>query len=92
MKYTVIIKEDLQDGGYFAYVPELKGCFTQADTLDVLQTNIVEAIKVSEEEIDITNMPKLFGIWEMEVNNATITNYWCKEIYKIFWIIELSIY
>jgi predicted RNase H-like HicB family nuclease len=49
MKYTIIIKEDKLDGGYFAYVPELKVCFTEADTLDELKTNIEEAILVSIE-------------------------------------------
>ena len=37
MKFNVIIKEDKLDGGYIAYVPELKGCFTQADSLDELK-------------------------------------------------------
>jgi len=75
MKYTVVIQEDLQDGGYFAYVPELKGCFTQADTLDELRTNIIEAVEASKDEMSGTVMPRLFGIWEMEINNATVANY-----------------
>lgn len=56
MKYTVVIQEDLQDGGYFAYVPELKGCFTQADTLDALRANIIEAVEASKDEISSTEL------------------------------------
>lgn len=74
MRYSVIIEEDKLDGGYIAYVPSLKGCFTQADTLDELRKNIIEAIELSEENGEYTN--RIFGIWEVEVDrNATITNY-----------------
>ena len=73
MKYSVVIEEDTLDGGYIAYVPSLKGCYTQADTLDELKINIIEAIEISKDE----NVPvnSLFGIWELEVNNATVANY-----------------
>ncbi len=47
MRYSVIVEEDKLDGGYIAYVPNLKGCFTQADTLDELIENIIEAIELS---------------------------------------------
>ena len=49
MKYSVVVEEDILDGGYIAYIPALKGCYTQADTLDELKKNIIEAIEVSEE-------------------------------------------
>ncbi|WP_457750262.1 type II toxin-antitoxin system HicB family antitoxin [Sulfurimonas sp.] len=73
MKYSVVIEEDTLDGGYIAYVPSLKGCYTQADTLDELKTNIIEAIEISKEESEPTNT--LFGIWELEVNNAAVASY-----------------
>jgi len=74
MKYSVIVEEDKLDGGYIAYVPNLKGCYTQADTLDELRENIIEAIEVSQEDISEVNNP-LFGIWEMEVDRyATVTS------------------
>jgi len=73
MKYSVVIEEDKLDGGYIAYVPGLKGCFTQADTLDELKANIIEAIEISQEE----NQPvsSLFGVWELEVNSATVASH-----------------
>jgi predicted RNase H-like HicB family nuclease len=72
MKFNVIVKEDKLDGGYIAYVPELKGCFTQADSLDELKKNIIEAIEVSLDENEEIN--PIFGIWEVEVNAATSYN------------------
>ena len=65
MKYSVIIEEDKLDGGYFAYVPNIKGCYTQADSLDELKKNIIEAIELSQED-EAENC--ILGIWELEVN------------------------
>jgi len=73
MKYSVVIEEDTLDGGYIAYVPSLKGCYTQADTLDELKINIIEAIEISKDENEPVNT--LFGIWELEVNNAAVASY-----------------
>ena len=73
MKYSVVIEEDKLDGGYIAYVPSLKGCYTQADTLDELKANIIEAIEISKEENEPVNT--LFGIWELEVDNAAVASY-----------------
>jgi predicted RNase H-like HicB family nuclease len=33
-----------EQGGYWAEVPDLPGCFTQGDTLDEVYHNLVEAI------------------------------------------------
>ena len=38
------------EGGYWAEVPELPGCFTQGDTLDELYRNLTEAIACHTEE------------------------------------------
>ena len=73
MKYSVVIEEDKLDGGYIAYVPSLKGCYTQADTLDELKANIIEAIEISKEENEPVNT--LFGIWELEVDNAAVASH-----------------
>jgi len=68
MRFNVIIKEDKLDGGYIAYVPEIRGCFTQADSLDELKENIKEAIEVSMEDDEIE---PIFGIWEIEVATSS---------------------
>jgi predicted RNase H-like HicB family nuclease len=44
-EFNVIIERDV-DGFYIATVPELKGCHTQAKTLDVLMKRIQEAIEL----------------------------------------------
>jgi len=44
-EFTVVIEQDTE--GYFvAEVPELKGCHTQAKSLDVLMKRIKEAIEL----------------------------------------------
>lgn len=75
LKYSVIINEDL-DGGYFAQVPELKGCFTQAETLDELRKNIEEAIALTLEDEVYEQTSNFVGVWELEVNsNAAVASY-----------------
>ncbi|MBI3501387.1 MAG: type II toxin-antitoxin system HicB family antitoxin [Bacteroidetes bacterium] len=62
MKLKVIIHEDLPAGkagkknGYWAEVPSLPGCYTQANSMEELISNIYEAVegylKVREEEAE----------------------------------------
>jgi predicted RNase H-like HicB family nuclease len=42
-EFTVIIEQD-EDGWFIAEVPELRGCHTQAKSLDTLMKRIKEAI------------------------------------------------
>lgn len=44
-EFTVIIEQD-EEGYYIAEVPELKGCHTQAKSLDTLMERIKEAIQL----------------------------------------------
>ena len=44
MKFQVVIEEDLEDGGYIAHCPALKGCWSQGDTVEEALGNIKEAI------------------------------------------------
>ena len=41
--YAVVIHED-PDGGFWAEVPALPGCYSQGETIDELKYNIREAI------------------------------------------------
>ena len=43
MKLKAIVHE-AEEGGFWAEVPALPGCVTQADTLEDLQKNLQEAI------------------------------------------------
>lgn len=44
-EFTIVIEQD-EDGIYTASVPELKGCHTQAKTLDELKERVNEAIEL----------------------------------------------
>lgn len=41
--YAIVIHED-PDGGFWAEVPALPGCYSQGETVDELKHNIREAI------------------------------------------------
>ena len=45
-EYTVVIEMD-EDGYFVGTVPELKGCHTQAKSLDILMKRIKEAVLVA---------------------------------------------
>ena len=44
-KFTVVIERD-EDGYYVGTVPTLRGCHTQAKTLDTLMKRVREAIEL----------------------------------------------
>jgi predicted RNase H-like HicB family nuclease len=50
-EFNVIIEKD-EKGWYVATVPELKGCHTQARSMDELQSRIREAIELCMEPDD----------------------------------------
>lgn len=47
-RFSVIIEKD--EDGYFAYVPELQGCYTQGDTYEEVLKNIRDAIRLHVED------------------------------------------
>ena len=58
-EFTVVIEKD--SAGYFvATVPELRGCHTQASSLDALMTRVREAIEVNLEELGEASDPSTF--------------------------------
>lgn len=67
-EFSVVIEKD-DDGFYVASVPALKGCHTQARSLDELMERIKEAIElymeVEKEEINSFNF---IGVQRVEVN------------------------
>lgn len=44
MKITVVVHE-AEEGGYWAEVPALPGCFTQGETIDEIKANAREAVQ-----------------------------------------------
>ena len=48
--YTTILERE-EDGGYHAFVPALKGCHSQGDTLEDAMENVREAIELYLESL-----------------------------------------
>lgn len=47
-RFSVIIEKD--EEGFFAYCPELQGCYTQGDTYEEALDNIRDAIRLHLED------------------------------------------
>lgn len=66
-EFSVIIEKD-EDGYFVATVPALRGCHTQAKSLDVLMKRIKEAIELClEVEVPISN--EFIGVQKVAVNS-----------------------
>lgn len=42
-KYTVVVVPDEEDGGYYAFIPDLQGCMGDGDTPQDAVADVVEA-------------------------------------------------
>ena len=63
--FTVLIAKD-ENGTYVAEVPDLKGCYTQGDSVEEVMKNIREVIEMCLEEQNI--QPNEFiGVQKIEV-------------------------
>lgn len=71
-KATVVIEQD--EHGYFAYVPELKGCHSQGETMEEAMTNIEEAfdlyLKTLSSEEAVSMLSKNIYTSSLSVNVA----------------------
>ena len=47
-RFSVVIEKDKE--GYFAFCPELEGCYTQGDTYEEVLENIKDAIRLHVED------------------------------------------
>jgi predicted RNase H-like HicB family nuclease len=52
--YKAVVHSE-EEGGYWAEVPDLPGCFTRGDTLDEVYHNLTEAIAchLGEDEVQV---------------------------------------
>ena len=50
MEYTVLLHK-AEEGGYWAEVPALEGCYSQGETVEETITNVKEAIEVHIEAL-----------------------------------------
>jgi predicted RNase H-like HicB family nuclease len=65
MKIKVIL-HDAEEGGYWASVPSLPGCFSQGDTFEETLVNIREAIECYFDASDLA-APESGQVEEVEV-------------------------
>ena len=54
-RFAVVVEKD--EEGYFAYCPELQGCYSQADTFEKIIVNIRDAIRLHVEDRLANNEP-----------------------------------
>lgn len=47
-RFTIIIEKD--EHGYYAYCPQLQGCYSQGDTYEEALVNIEDAIKLHKKD------------------------------------------
>ena len=48
--YTAIIEQDIATGAYVAYIPDVPGAHTQANTLEELKHNLQEVLELVLED------------------------------------------
>ena len=65
-EFNVIIEKD-EDGCFVASVPALRGCHTQAKSLDVLMKRVKEAIELCL-EVEVPAMNEFVGVQRVAVN------------------------
>lgn len=66
-RFPVLIEQD-EDGIYVATVPALKGCHTQAKSLDELEKRIREAIELClEVKGEGVQQNRFIGVHELEI-------------------------
>ncbi|MBU7015896.1 MAG: type II toxin-antitoxin system HicB family antitoxin [Theionarchaea archaeon] len=51
--FTAYIEKDAKTGLYVAIVPQIQGVHTQAETLDELRKNLVEAVELCLDDKDV---------------------------------------
>ncbi|MDT3699111.1 MAG: type II toxin-antitoxin system HicB family antitoxin [Thermincola sp.] len=67
LHFTILIEKD-EDGVYIGYVPALKGCYTQANSVEELIPRIREAIELClEVEQDDLLQNEFIGVQQVEV-------------------------
>ena len=65
-EFNVLIEKD-EDGFFVATVPALRGCHTQAKSLDVLMKRVKEAIELCL-EVEVPTMNEFVGVQRVAVN------------------------
>lgn len=68
-RLSVIIEKD--EDGYFAFCPELQGCYTQGETYEETLKNVKDAMKLHIEDRlatgEMIKQPEMTSLTEVEV-------------------------
>lgn len=68
-RLSVVIEKD--EDGYFAFCPELQGCYTQGKTYEEALKNIADAMKLHIEDRlasgEIIKQPEMTSLTQIEV-------------------------
>ena len=67
VKFKIVIKGDLEDGGYNVSCPALPGCHSQGDTMEEALENIKDAIQGC---MEVINQRALKGVEEKAIEVA----------------------
>lgn len=65
-EFYVIIERD-EDGYYVGEVPQLKGCYSQGETIDELMQNMKEVIELCLEDESPENLSEFIGVQKVSV-------------------------
>ncbi len=65
-EFSVVIEKD-EDGYFIASVPALRGCHTQAKSLDILMRRVKEAIELCL-EVEEPTQTEFIGVQRVAVN------------------------
>ena len=65
-EFTLLIERD-EDGFYVGHVPQLQGCYTQANNLDMLIKRVREVIELCLEDGDSAEPMEFVGVQRIAV-------------------------
>ena len=65
--YTAIIEKCPDTGLYIGYIPGIKGAHTQAETLEELQSNLIEVLSLISESGKLQSESKFIGTQNITV-------------------------
>lgn len=67
--FTIVIEKD--SDGYFAYCPQLQGCYTQGETYEEVLRNIEDAVRLHIEDRKAENEdwkePEVINVTSLEL-------------------------
>ncbi|BAG03829.1 type II toxin-antitoxin system HicB family antitoxin [Microcystis aeruginosa] len=65
-EFYVVIERD-KDGYYVGEVPQLRGCYSQGETIDELMKNIREVIELCLEDDNPEDVSEFVGIEKLSI-------------------------